>query len=105
VSLEPRINAVGVEDVVAVREEAEGIIVVELGETHGALERVLADLELLDRRVVEDGERLYDGIIESTGTACPEDGPAWVSGSGGAFSVGAVADVEGDEGHEEEGGD
>ena len=106
VSLEPCIDAFRVEDVVAVREEAEGVVIVELGETYGALERVLADLELLHRRVGQDGERLDDGVVEAAGTAGQEYGAAWVSVSGGILVVGAaVADVEGDKPHEEEGSD
>ena len=90
---------------VAVWEEAEGVVIVELGETNGALERVLADLQLLHRRVAQDGERLDDGVVEAAGKAGQEDGPAWVSVSGGVPVVVAEADVEEDKPHEEEGGD
>ncbi|KAJ1391068.1 Protein phosphatase inhibitor 2 [Sesbania bispinosa] len=52
----PGIDARRVEDMVALREETESVVVVKVGETHGALKRVFSFEVVVDGGVEEDGE-------------------------------------------------
>lgn len=99
----PGVDALGVEDVVAFRDQTQRFVILELVQADGALERAFADLQRLDLRVHEGRESVDDLAVEAAGGAAPG---AVASGAGGAddgvAGVGAVANVDGEEAHEEE---
>lgn len=103
---QPLVDALGVEHVVALGDQTQHFVVLELIQADGALERVLPDFEPLDCGVLEGGEGVDDGGVKSAGGAAA--GAAGVGSAGadtGGLGVGAVADIDGEEAHEEEGGD
>lgn len=93
------------ENVIALGQQTQRLVLLKLVQTDGALQRPLSDLVVLHLRVRESGEGFYDGAVEPTrrrGSASPHrEGPA--DAPGGAGGVRAVADVDGEEAHEEEG--
>lgn len=99
----PGVDTLGVEDVVAFRDQTQRFVILELVQADGALERAFADLQRLDVGVDEGRESVDDLAVEATGGAAPG---AVASGAGGAddgvAGVGAVANVDGEEAHEEE---
>lgn len=103
VGREPGVDAVGVEDVVALGEQAKHIAPIELGEADGALQSPLADLVVFDVGIHQHGERLDHRRIE------PPQRPRPVGTSAGGVPVdrevaplGALPDVDGEEAHHEE---
>lgn len=99
---QPRIDAIRVENVVAFREQADAVAVLELGEAHGALDAAatLSDSEVLHG---EDRALVDELAVEATGAEVSR-GCNWASGAA-TVGVGAVAEVEGDEAHDEEDGE
>lgn len=104
---EPHVDALGVEHVVALGDEPQGVLVLEFVQAHGALERALPELLALDRGVFEGREGVdHLGVEAAQGRPPPQ-------GAGGAERAdaargpggGAVAEVDGEEAHQEEGRD
>ncbi|XBI61632.1 hypothetical protein VPH35_042398 [Triticum aestivum] len=62
--LEPRVDAIRVERVRAVRQQPEVVGVLELRQAHGALQRATADLVLLDLPVRHDRERRHHRRVQ-----------------------------------------
>jgi hypothetical protein len=95
---EPRVDAVRVEHVGALGQQPQRLVVVELAEAHGALERALHGLVLPHVCVRHRREGLDHGRVEpalaprARGSATVGEG----SGRVGAVAV-AVADVDGEE--------
>jgi len=106
---EPRVDAVRVEDVGALGQQAQRLVVVELAEAHGALERALAGLVRLHVGVRHGGEGLQHGGVEpallAPGPRGGAVGAGRVRGVAAVAAGVAVADVDGEEAEEEEGGD
>lgn len=107
---EPRVDAVGVERVAALGDQAERLLVLELVQAHRALQRPFPDLEPLHRRVQERGEGVDDRGVEPAHPPQrpPPEGvlPGGLPALAAAEApVGALADVDGEEAHEEEGAD
>lgn len=99
----PGVDTLGVENVVAFRDQTQRFVVLELVQTDSALERALADLQRLDLGVDEGRERVDDVAVESAQGAAPGAVASGASGADdGVAGVGAVADVDGEEAHEEE---
>jgi len=66
---EPRIDAIRMEGVAALGQQAEQLVVIELAETDGALEGFFGlRLEALHEIVAEHREAFDDGSVETTGT-------------------------------------
>lgn len=64
VGLEPEIDALLVEDVVAEGQQPDDAVILELQQAYGAFEAVLLPPKLLYARVHECGERLHHGAVE-----------------------------------------
>lgn len=62
VALEPAIDTVDVERVLALRQQAEDLIAVEFGYADGAFEAVA---DAAERREAEEGDRLNDGPVDA----------------------------------------
>lgn len=93
------------------REQPEDVVVLELVQANGALQRPLPDLQPLHGRVLESGKALDDGHVDPMGSPTerppageerplqldrrPAPGPP----------LGALPYVDGDKAHEEEGAD
>lgn len=101
----PGVDTLGVEDVIAFRDQTQRFVVLELVQADGALQSAFANLQRLDLRVDEGRESVDDLAVEAARGTSPG---AVASGAGGAgdgvAGVGAVADVDGEEAHEEESG-
>jgi hypothetical protein len=104
---EPGVDAVRVEDVGALGQQAQRLVVVELAEAHRALERALAGLVRLHVGVRHGGEGLEHRRVEPALAPRARGGAVGSRARGGAARAVAVAvaDVDGEEAEEEEGRD
>uniref|UniRef100_A0A7N0SXZ3 Uncharacterized protein n=1 Tax=Kalanchoe fedtschenkoi TaxID=63787 RepID=A0A7N0SXZ3_KALFE len=91
VGREPGVDALRVEHVVALGEEPEGLLLVELVQADGALQRALPDFQVLDLGVAEGGEGVDQGGVEAAGGSVS---PGAVGAGGAAADGGPDADGE-----------
>lgn len=105
---QPGVDALGVENVAAFGEQTQRFVVFELVQAHGALERVLADLEPLDGGVHEGWEVPDCGRVEATRHAGASVASAGADGEVEAAAdlpVGAGPHVHREDADDEEGAD
>lgn len=104
---QPLVDALWVEDVIALGYQTQGFGIFELGQADGALEGAFADLVILDERVLKGGKGLDDCRVETArSTPGTTDGSTESQGANAAGGrIGAVADVDGEKAHEEKSGD
>lgn len=91
---------------VALGNQTQRFVILKLVQAHGALQRSLPDFKPPDDFVLQGRERVDNAGVEATrgaASGAAGDGPAGAYTAG--LRVGAVADVDGEETHEEEGGD
>lgn len=100
---EPGVDTLGVEDVVTFRDQTQRFVVLELVQADGALERAFAYLQRLHLGVNEGRESVDNVAVEAARRTAPGAVAAGAAGADdGVAGVGAVADVDGEEAHEEE---
>lgn len=104
VGSQPGVNAIRVKHMIALWDQTQRLVVLKLVQAHGALQRAFPDLEPLDRGVHQGGEHLYYLRVQpaldvaASGEYASPNAAAWLG-----FRT--VADVDGEESHEEKGGD
>jgi len=103
VGAQPLVDALGVENVIALGDQTQRFGVLELAQTHRAFQRFFSDFVDLNLGVFEDWECLDHSWVK------PTRGPPGACGSeranGGGRGIGAVAYVDGEKSHEEKRGD
>lgn len=104
--IEPSIDAFGVKHMVAFGDQSEILIVFEFIETNSALKSTFSDLQTLHHRIHESWECLdHRRVKPSRGSAPPQGAAEAGTDAAGGGRFGAVADVDGEETHEEESAD
>lgn len=102
---EPHVDAIRVEDMAALGQQPERLLVLELAKADRALERALPQLEVLHLRVGEGRKGVDHGLAEPTVGRPARPGSDAAERVDGVAAATAAADVDREEAHEEEGAD